>query len=310
MDDSLAVVERENEYSSDAVLVTMVKIQLVGEEVQKLMRRKINESNQNPTYIFKPGLVSRLNEIRSQLPDRLANNRAFSPQHPPSCPPAAHHTAEANSSRLSIGHILLLLHCTESLVHSIGLFTEQGIPESVRINSMYSCTKHAKTFYDIFFAIPASEVAGLPFAAYVEMSHIQANLYRLTTAEDKAWDKDILKGTADLLSLLDKTIELFYRVDEVYPIRTDDHDGTLFTKGAKILRNLRNSWEPILAPYLREVALPTPQSQGQVVNTAINDMDEAGTHAGLIVDGVADPTAGLDLSDMTWMSDIFGPWDY
>ncbi|KFG82007.1 hypothetical protein MANI_026336 [Metarhizium anisopliae] len=282
MDDSLSVVERENEYSSDAVLVTMVKIQLVGEEVQKLMRRKINEGNQNPTYIFKPGLVSRLNEIRSQLPDRLANNR----------------------------HILLLLHCTESLVHSIGLFTEQGIPESVRINSMYSCTKHAKTFYDIFFAIPASEVAGLPFAAYVEMSHIQANLYRLTTAEDKAWDKDILKSTADLLSLLDKTIELFYRVDEVYPIRTDDHDGTLFTKGAKILRNLRNSWEPILAPYLREVALPTPQSQGQVVNTAINDMDEAGAHAGLIVDGVADPTAGLDLSDMTWMSDIFGPWDY
>lgn len=83
MDDSLSVVERENEYSSDAVLVTMVKIQLVGEEVQKLMRRKINEGNQNPTYIFKPGLVSRLNEIRSQLPDRLANNRAFSPQHPP-----------------------------------------------------------------------------------------------------------------------------------------------------------------------------------------------------------------------------------
>ncbi|EFY86162.1 hypothetical protein MAC_07827 [Metarhizium acridum CQMa 102] len=269
MDDSLAVLEHENEYPSDAVLATMVKIQLVGEEAQRLMRSKINECSQNPTYILKPGLVSRLNDIRSQLPDGLANNR----------------------------HILLLLHCTESLVHSIGLFTEQGIPEPVRINSMYSCTKHAKAFYDIFFAIPAAEVAGLPFAA-------------LTTVEDKAWDKDILKVTADLLSLLDKTIELFYRVDEVYPIRTDDHDGTLFTKGAKILRNLRASWEPILAPYLRDVALPTPKSQGQAVSTAINAMDEAGTHEGLIVDGVADPTAVLDLSDMTWMSDIFGPWDY
>ncbi|KAG8425819.1 hypothetical protein J3459_009651 [Metarhizium acridum] len=282
MDDSLAVLEHENEYPSDAVLATMVKIQLVGEEAQRLMRSKINECSQNPTYILKPGLVSRLNDIRSQLPDGLANNR----------------------------HILLLLHCTESLVHSIGLFTEQGIPEPVRINSMYSCTKHAKAFYDIFFAIPAAEVAGLPFAAYVEMSHMQANLYRLTTVEDKAWDKDILKVTADLLSLLDKTIELFYRVDEVYPIRTDDHDGTLFTKGAKILRNLRASWEPILAPYLRDVALPTPKSQGQAVSTAINAMDEAGTHEGLIVDGVADPSTVLDLSDMTWMSDIFGPWDY
>lgn len=205
----------------------------------------------------------------------------------------------------------MLYYSTEGLVHSIGLFTEKGIPESIRINSMYSCARSIKTFYDVFFGIPAYEVAGLPFAAYVEMSHMQATLYRLTTIEDAAWDKDIIRSTVDLIYFLDKTIELFARVDEVYPVRTDDHDGTLFTKGAKILRNLRNSWEPILAPYLREAALPTPNSQGQVVNTAINPMDaSAVANAGLVVDGVGDPTAGLDLTDMTWMSDIFGPWEY
>lgn len=204
----------------------------------------------------------------------------------------------------------MLFHSTESLVHSIGLFTEQGIPESIRINGMYSSAKAAKSFYDTFFAIPALEVAGLPFAAYVEMSHMQATLYRLTTVEDQAWDKDILKGTVDLLYYLDKTIELFYRVDEVYAVRTDDQDGTLFTKGAKILRNLRLSWEPILGPYLRDASLPTPNSQGQVVNTAMNPMDTTPSNAGLVVDGVGDPTAGLDLSDLTWMSDIFGPWEY
>lgn len=79
MEDCLAVLEREKEYPSDAILVTLVKIQLIGEEVQKLTRSKHTESNQNPTYIFKPGLVSRLDEIRSQLPDRLANNSTFKP---------------------------------------------------------------------------------------------------------------------------------------------------------------------------------------------------------------------------------------
>ncbi|OAA37907.1 hypothetical protein NOR_06984 [Metarhizium rileyi] len=273
MEDCLTTLDKGNEYPSDAILVAMVKIQLVGEEVQKLMRSKLSESNQNPTYIFKSGLLSRLNEVRNQLADHLCNN--------------------------------------QSLVHSIGLFTEPGIPASVRINSMYSCTKHARKFYDIFFAIPAFEVAGLPFVAYVEMSHMQATLYRLTTVEDPAWDKDIMKSTADLMYLLDKTIELFYRIDEVYPIRTDDNDGTLFSKAAKILRNLRNSWEPILIPYLRDAALPTPNSQGQVVDTAINAIDTTtATSSNLIADGVADPTVGLDLSDWTWMSDIFGPWEH
>lgn len=301
MEDCLTVLEREKEYPSDAILANLVKIQLVGEEVQKLTRSKLTESNQNPTYIFKPGLVTRLDEIRSQLPDRLANNSTCN----------AHPATPTFNANLVLGSILMLLHSTEGLVHSIGLFTEKGIPESIRINSMYSCARSIKTFYDVFFAIPAYEVAGLPFAAYVEMSHMQATLYRLTTVEDPAWDKDIIRSNTDLIYFLDKTIELFSRVDEVYPVRTDDHDGTLFTKGAKILRNLRNSWEPILAPYLREAALPTPNSQGQVVNTAINPMDaSAVANAGLVVDGVGDPTAGLDLTDMTWMSDIFGPWEY
>jgi uncharacterized membrane protein len=303
LDDCLAVLDRENEYPSDAILTTLIKLQLVGEEVQKLTRSKINESNQNPIYIFKPGLVSRLSDIRNQLPDRLANNSKFRTQ--------ATLKAESKTNHIS-GNILMLLHSTECQVHTLGLFTEQGIiPESIRINSMYSCAKAAKSFYDSFFAISPLEVAGLPFAAYVEMSHMQAALYRLTTVEDQAWDKEILRNTVDLLYLLDKTIELFYRVDEVYAVRTDDQDGSLFTKGAKILRNLRNSWEPVLAPYLRDAALPTPNSQCPMVNTTLNAIDDTAVSAGgLVVDGVGDPTAAMDLTDITWMSDIFGPWEY
>jgi hypothetical protein len=79
MEDCLAVLDRENEYPSDAILVTLVKIQLVGEEVQKLIRSKFTESNQNPIYILKAGLASRLAEIRNHLPDRLANNSESKP---------------------------------------------------------------------------------------------------------------------------------------------------------------------------------------------------------------------------------------
>lgn len=118
-----------------------------------------------------------------------------------------------------------------------------------------------------------------------------------------------MRSTADLLYLLDKTIELFYRADEVSPVRADGQDGTLFTKGAKILRNLRNPWEPVLAPYLRDTALPAPNSQGHVMQAGPQALDAT---AGLVVgDAVTNgPVAGLDLTDLTWISDIFGPWGY
>lgn len=173
---------------------------------------------------------------------------------------------------------------------------------------MYSCARSARAFWDDFGNVAPIEVAGMPFAAYVGMSHVQATLYRITMVEDPAWDKAILRNTANILTMLDKAVELFYRADEVYPVRTDDSDGTLLSKGAKTLRKLRNSWEPILAPYLQE-ALPTPDSF---------QMDCTNSHAcGPNLDGsmgvdtvVAVDNNPLDFNDMTWVSDIFGPWEY
>lgn len=102
----------------------------------------------------------------------------------------------------------MLFHSTEGLVHFMDTFTDQGMPEPLRINSLHSCAKSARLLYDAFLALPSIQVVGLPFAAYVTMSHMQAVVLWI--------DEDIMRSTVDLLYLLDKTIELFYRADEVY----------------------------------------------------------------------------------------------
>lgn len=78
MEDCLAVLEREMDHPSDAQLVFLVKIQLVAEEAQKLLVRDvIGDSSQAPTYVFKKGLLSQLQEIRGGLPPRLADSCKF-----------------------------------------------------------------------------------------------------------------------------------------------------------------------------------------------------------------------------------------
>lgn len=189
---------------------------------------------------------------------------------------------------------------TEMLIHSVGLFM-QSIPDTQRIDSMYSCLRAVRAWYELFFSMPVSEMPALPFAFYVELSQTQVALYRLTTSEDPAWDKEVLRNTADLLDILDRTIDRFLQVAIYYNLRTDDEEGTLFHKGAKIMRNIKSSWEPALAQHLG--GLPTPNSQ-VMTSSAIEAapmVDPDGTVIG--------DSSSLDFTDLAWMTDVFGPWE-
>lgn len=76
MDECLEELDRQKENPNDEVLVAMVKVQLIGEEAQNLLRRDKHKAvAQNPTYVLKPGLIGRLAQVGQQLPERLLKNR-------------------------------------------------------------------------------------------------------------------------------------------------------------------------------------------------------------------------------------------
>jgi len=130
------------------------------------------------------------------------------------------------------------------------------------------------------------------------MSQTQVALYRLTTAEDPAWDKQVLRNTADLLDILDRTAERLVEAGEAYPLKNDHEEGTLFTKAAKIMRNIKASWEPALMQHLG--GLPTPNSH--VMKAEDPPMVEVDNAV------MADPSS-MDFNDLAWMTDVFGPWE-
>ncbi|GKU11314.1 unnamed protein product [Fusarium langsethiae] len=276
MSDCLDVLEREKEYPSDELLAAFVRYQLVADEAQKLLVRDVmGDPSPPPTYIFRKSLLAKLQAVRDGLPLNM---------------PVTH-------AEVLQAHALV----TEVQVNSVGLFM-QNIPVNQRIESMYACLRAIRAWYDVFFGIPVEEVAGVPFAVYIQLSQIQIALYRLTTSEDPAWDKEVVRNTADLLVLLDQVIDFFTRIDSVYKMKVSAGEETVFLMGAKIMRNIRNSWEPILSRHLSGVPL-SAANQGAVQSMpAPNPPDQQSIDMAAV--------NMMDFGDITWMSDVFGPWEF
>ena len=184
----------------------------------------------------------------------------------------------------------------------------QTIPHMQRIESMFLALKAIRGWYDTFFSIPLIEMPGTPFSLYMQLSTIQVALYRLTTSEDPAWDKDLVRSHVDLLQLLDQVNDRFLAVDTEYHMKSDNAEGTVFAKGARIMKNIRSSWEPALSRHLG--GIPTPNSQvmsNQPVEIPpnINHQQTVPQHL-----NISDPPMSMELGDMVWWTDVFGPWDF
>lgn len=177
------------------------------------------------------------------------------------------------------------------------------MPEAARIDGMYATTKAVRAWYDLFFAMPALDVPGMPFSFFIHFTQTHVVLYKLTVSDDPAWDKSYLRSTADPTSLFDRSIERFQQISAIYPMKTSQDAQTIFAKGASMINHIKSTWEPALSQHLG--GLPTPESQ--VAN---------GAGLGMTPNMVTDPNAAFgdpstwDFGDMGWMTDVFGPWEF
>ncbi|EHK17182.1 uncharacterized protein TRIVIDRAFT_75774 [Trichoderma virens Gv29-8] len=256
-------------------------LQLVGEEARKLLvcdfvGRDFGRADPDkpPTYVFKRSLLLQLHKIRDTLPPGVASKAV----------------------------IQMHLFSTETQIHSIGLFGATRIPDTPRIDSMYAGLVAARAWYDVLFAIPLAEFIGMPFSLYVELAQIHALLYRVSTMDDPAWDKEIVRSTADLGNYLDRTIDLFTKAEALYPLRGGSEDVSIFGKCTKVLRNVRSNWEPAIVQQPLG-GLPTPSSQ-VIPGTA--------PQPPLLVDHsmLPDQDLSADFGDINWMTQVFGPWEF
>lgn len=213
-------------------------------------------------------------------------------------------------------------------IHVVGLFSNQPMPDERRIDGMYQCLQAIRCWYDAFFERPIHEIPALPFSVYISLSVMQVMLYRLTVLEHPMWDKSVVRATADVLDILDRTIDIFQQLPNIYPLSDDSDGSNLYVHGARHLKTLRATWAPSLANIFGSInnnnnngnnGMPTPNSQ-----TAAMSMSPSQVHAQAQAQAQAHAAAmgmaghghpGLmdqgqaDFQDMAWIADIFGPWE-
>ncbi|KAM4055196.1 RNase P, subunit Pop3 [Hirsutella rhossiliensis] len=271
MDDCLDVLEREREHPRDEILVALVRIQLVSEEAQKLLLREGNgDYRDGPTYIFKAGLLSRLNDLRQGLPASLHSHDM----------------------------VQMHIHHAEVQVHSVGIFTDQVIPLAMRTSSLYACARAATSWLNTFFAMPVSQIPAMPFSFYVIWPQTMSALYKLLVLDDPAWDKEILRNGVDLSTLQSRLIDVFTEAIEIYYPESEDKNAVPMSKTPRILRHTMNLWEPAISHFLG-ASLATPNSDTRSV---------AAVQSRMMAENPAMMEAlSFDLGDLTWMTDIFGP---
>lgn len=192
---------------------------------------------------------------------------------------------------------------TELFIQVVGLFTTNTNENPNRIESMHACVRSIRSWYDLFFSLTAADFPGLPFSFFIEMSHTQMALYRITTCDDPTWDKTMIRNTADILTILDRTADKLLLMAQTFPFKSEEAEETMYVKGAKMMRNLRQQWEPTIMQHTG--GLPTPNSQGMTGGPS-STMEPAplDQDTGIMMDQT------LDFTDTTWMADMFAPWDY
>lgn len=209
------------------------------------------------------------------------------------------------------------------VIHSAGLFSSK-MPQNHRIDAMYSCLQACKRWLDLWFSLPQPDVPSITLTYYVQLSHCHVTLYILQTTDEPAWDREIARTTADVLEILQRTIDRLEVMQEVYPFHGGDAEWTVFKKAAKMLRNVKANWEPtVLQGSNKAVSLPNPtvypqqptsmatapmERDGNVMMSGMGPM--TGPNMGDPNTAAAfDPTA-LDFSNMSWMAEGFIPWEF
>ena len=78
MQDSLEFLARAREHEQDVTLTTLVRFQLIGDEVHKLFTQDVirgESGSQTPSYIFRKAMLERLRTFQETIPPCAASKR-------------------------------------------------------------------------------------------------------------------------------------------------------------------------------------------------------------------------------------------
>ncbi|KAG9229196.1 hypothetical protein BJ875DRAFT_475560 [Amylocarpus encephaloides] len=266
MDECLDVLIREKEVPADEIFVQQVKLQLIAERAVQVSAGKKDsgfvDTSKAPVAFY-------IKALQSQIEQVLENVDFESP-----------------SRFISLLH----MHSTSLLIHGIG-FSKTPIPSAddsnmQRIERLYASFNSAKSWLDIFLAIPTTAYVGFPFSIFAQLMRALVALFELSTLEDPAWDTSLVRGSTDVMLILDQIIANMQQAGSVQTMGMRATKENNFDRAAETFLGIRARWR---------LKLPEPRvNPSFIIEPGSGEVDQV----------------PWNLPEHWGFSDIFTSWDH
>lgn len=247
MEESLTVLMEAKECVEDELLVSLVKIQLVMDKVYHLRR---DGDNKTPSLFYTKAFQSQLQSVKEQIPQHLRQDSEST---------YIDRVADSFILIQSTEAILLYLANAEIVIHEVAIQTPSlpNAPELHRLESLCTSLQASKSWLDIWLSITPEQYMGIPFTMYFQFSRALVSLYKLSTLDDPAWDRNMVRNTANVLEILDRVQYMMKRCADHLAVPSE-LEWNIFEKAVKMVQSIKQSWEP----KLMEIWFPSVPSAG------------------------------------------------
>jgi len=317
LDECLRLLEEKKEYSTDELLVYLVRVQLIcnkgGASTWNDMFGDVEM--RAPADLYVRTLTSQLDELERSIPPDLKANgitKLFLITHYLNIP--------SNSSVVSLK--LHILNTTIS-IHEHSLTTTPKSTSSdpadrlQRIESLWTCFTAVKSWFNIFLSLESFPLSCYPhfsMTVLTQIAHSLVALFRLSTFEspDTPWDCQRVRQELDFGEVIQLVVDRCEQVPsavgiEMGPRRASEREDGLWPEGSWLhtmnkLLVVRGVWEAkiaaMAAPDAEREDGPGPEHNGT--------LNGFGVHGTQHMDALDFGGLDIDMLDDNWIRDMLG----
>ncbi|KAJ5815094.1 C6 transcription factor [Penicillium riverlandense] len=289
MEEAISVIEMNKGCPSDESFAIQVRLQVIAQKALYIREQQeadhANAIGTAPTTPFATSmylkvLQGQLKELRDSFSPHLQRRDML--------------TAYAHYVELCINEVTRLASSEDPLLPTPG--SGDGSSTSMtgfeHLECLWRSLYAVKSWLDAFYTIPPSAYVGFPFFFWFQLVRCIVILKHLSTFDDPAWDRQAVRNTVDMLTLLEWMAEKAELASREAGEQSDDDS---FRRVSKMLR-LSRRW--VLAKQKAAAEGSTSlYSDRPALAPAEDDMKDLTEMAWM---------DALESGDGTWLEDVLG----
>jgi hypothetical protein len=211
LDTSLQTLERQMEYSSDALAVQLVRVQQLSQSISLTFALRTNDGpSEMPVNMFIKTFQQQLDSFKATVPEHLRQHRAY-PRDP--CP-----AASPLLLTLFSGAISSHMRAAEILLYEVAIQENQPglfMSPQDRLEMLWSCVLATKASLSQLFCSPKPPNAPMQLCiqAFDGMYAFLVAL-KLMTLKTPGWDPRLVRKELDFDRMFDSQIAVMFDVAE------------------------------------------------------------------------------------------------